>query len=436
MITKYNAEYENDNIVLIVNLDFNYEISDFDFKDFSKNLKKEIINLVRKTNAKKVKIIMNGILISTLLLSPVSLENDYSEDNIFITNNTIKDNFNMISFDSEDISKNTSLEEIEIKNDDKINENTTPNKVSTSTDTKKDTLSITNSTIPISQVVSNTTPKDTIENQVTEEIFDNNIYVTIHRNNGNIIELELEEYLIGVVASEMPASFNIEALKAQVVVARTYALKRINENKILTDTTSTQVYKDNAELKNLWKNDFNKYYEKVKNAVMSTEGIVLMFNNTYIDAVYHSTSNGMTEDAFYVWGYSVPYLKSVESKSDINVSSYKREIKLTLENLSLILNTNITADTTFVLERNSSGRVTSVKVNNIEINGTTFRALLGLRSTDFTIELTEENAIITTYGYGHGVGMSQYGANSMANNGYSFKDILNHYYQNIKIINI
>lgn len=436
MITKYNAEYENDNILLIVNLDFNYEISDFDFKDFSKNLKKEIINLVRKTNAKKVKIIMNGILISTLLLSPVSLENDYSEDNIFITNNTIKDNFNMISFDSEDISKNTSLEEIEIKNDDKINENTTPNKVSTSTDTKKDTLSITNSTIPISPVVSNTTPKDTIENQVTEEIFDNNIYVTVHRNNGNVIKLELEEYLIGVVASEMPASFNIEALKAQAVVARTYALKRINENKILTDTTSTQVYKDNAELKNLWKNDFNKYYEKVKNAVMSTEGIVLMFNNTYIDAVYHSTSNGMTEDAFYVWGYSVPYLKSVESKSDINVSSYKREIKLTLENLSLILNTNITTDTTFVLKRNSSGRVTSVKVNNIEINGTTFRALLGLRSTDFTIELTEENAIITTYGYGHGVGMSQYGANSMANNGYSFKDILNHYYQNIKIINI
>lgn len=434
MITKYNTEYENDNIVLIVNLDFNYEIADFDFKGFSKNLKKEIINLVKKTNVKKVKIIMNGILISTLLLSPLYLENDYSENNIFITNNTIKDNFNVIAFEkeySEDISKDTSLEEIESKNDKSINENTTTSNIGT--ETKKYTNSIVSNTTP---VVSNTKPKDTIENQVTEKIVDNNIYVIVYRNNGNVIKLELEEYLIGVVASEMPASFNIEALKAQAVVARTYALKRISENKILTDTTSTQVYKDNTELKNLWKNDFNKYYERVKNAVMSTKGIVLMYNNTYIDAVYHSTSNGMTEDAFYVWGYSVPYLKSVESKSDINVSSYKRETKFTLENLSTILNTNITTDTTFVLERNSSGRVTNVKVNDIEIKGTTFRTLLGLRSTDFTIELTEENAIITTYGYGHGVGMSQYGANSMANNGYSFKDILNHYYQNIRITNI
>ena len=229
----------------------------------------------------------------------------------------------------------------------------------------------------------------------------------------------------------MPASFNSEALKAQAIVARTYALKRISENKTLTDTVSTQVYKDNTELKDLWKNDFNKYYSKVKNAVESTKGIVLTYNGAYIDAVYHSTSNGMTEDAIYVWGNNIPYLKSVESKSDKNVSSYKREVTFTYEKLSNALNTEINKDTTFVLERNSSGRVTNVKVNDIEIKGTTFRSLLGLRSTDFTIELASESVIITTYGYGHGVGMSQYGANSLANMGYSYKSILSHYYQNI-----
>lgn len=422
MITKYNTEYEKDNIVLVVNLDFNYEIADFDFKGFTKNLKEEIINIAKRTNAKKVKIIMNGILISTLLLTPLSLENGYNDKNIFITNNTIKDSFNKITLeDDNDLDKNEDNNIVSNKN------TTISNKVNTSTETKKEISSIINNTEPLNKVA--------IENKPNEEI-DNNIYVTIHRSNGNIINLELEEYLIGVVGSEMPASFNIEALKAQAVVARTYALKKISQNKVLTDTTSTQVYKDNDELKNIWKNDFNKYYEKIKSAVMSTKGMVLMYNNNYIDAVYHSTSNGMTEDALYVWGYDIPYLKSVESKTDMNVSSYKRENTFTLEKLSSILNTTITKKTQFILERNSSGRVSNVKVNDLEIKGTILRTLLGLRSTDFVIELNEENAKITTYGFGHGVGMSQYGANGMANKGYTFKDILNHYYQNIFIKNV
>lgn len=438
MITKYNREYEKGNIVLIVNLDFNYEIADFDFKDFTKNLKEEIIDIAKRTNAKKVKIIMNGILISTLLLTPLSLENGYNDKSIFITNNTIKDSFNMLSLEKEDIEDTSKDNNIEVKEKENTNNNsitntTISNKVNTNTETKKDNTITTSDT-----TIKNDTPKvnNTEIKKETHEEIDNNIYVTINRSNGNIIKLELEEYLIGVVGSEMPASFNIEALKAQAIVARTYALKRISQNKILTDTTSTQVYKDNDGLRNIWKNDFNKYYEKVKNAVISTKGMVLMYNNNYIDAVYHSTSNGMTEDAIYVWGYSVPYLKPVESKTDINVSSYKREVTFTLEKLSSILNTPITKDTTFILERNSSGRVSNVKVNDLEIKGTTFRTLLNLRSTDFVIELNEENAKITTYGFGHGVGMSQYGANGMANKGYTFRDILNHYYQNTSIKSI
>lgn len=438
MITKYNTEYEKDNIVLVVNLDFNYEIADFNFKVFTKNLKEEIIDIAKRTNAKKVKIIMNGILISTLLLAPLSLENGYNDKNIFITNNTIKNSFNMPSLEKEDIEDTSKDNNIEVKEKENTNNNsitntTISNKVNINTETKKDNAITTSNT-----TIKNDTPKvnNTEAKKETHEEIDNNIYVTVNRSNGNIIKLELEEYLIGVVSGEMPASFNIEALKAQAIVARTYALKRISQNKVLTDTTSTQVYKDNDELKNIWKNDFNKYYEKVKNAVMATKGMVLMYNNNYIDAVYHSTSNGMTEDAIYVWGYSVPYLKSVESKTDVNVSSYKKEVTFTLEKLSKLLNTTITNDTTFILERNSSGRVSNVKVNDLEIKGTTFRTLLNLRSTDFVIELNEENAKITTYGFGHGVGMSQYGANGMANKGYTFRDILNHYYQNTSIKSI
>ena len=234
----------------------------------------------------------------------------------------------------------------------------------------------------------------------------------------------------------MPASFNIEALKAQAIVARTYALKRISENKILTDTLSTQVYKDNSELKNMWGNDFNKYYNKVKESVDSTKGIVMTYNNKYIDAVYHSTSNGKTEDAIYVWGNNIPYLKSVDSSFDKNVSSYERKKEMSLEEISNILDTNITKDTIFILERNTSNRVVNVKFNDIELTGTTFRSLLGLRSTDFTIELSDSSIIITTHGYGHGVGMSQYGANEMAKSGYNYENILTHYYKGITITKI
>lgn len=455
MITKYNIEYEKDNVVLIVNLDFNYEMADFDFKGFSKNLKREIEILAKKANAKKIKIIMNGILISTLLLAPLSLENDYNDKTTFITNNTIKDSFNKINLEEKTENETEVIKEsnnTEEKNENaEINNNKVSNVTNTINTTTNKNQNTTTKTEPKKEqpttVVNNTktnnvtTPTENVkkENTTKEETnkeVDTNTYVTIHRSNGSIVKLELEEYLIGVVSSEMPASFNIEALKAQAVVARTYALKRINENKILTDTTSTQVYKDNTQLKAIWKNDFDKYYTKVKNAVMSTKGLVLMYNNNYIDAVYHSTSNGMTEDSVYVWGYDIPYLKSVESKTDVNVSSYKRETTFSLEKLSTILNTTISKDTTFILERNTSGRVSNVKVNDLEIKGTTFRTLLNLRSTDFTIEISEDTAKITTYGYGHGVGMSQYGANGMANQGYTFKSILSHYYQNVSIKNM
>lgn len=256
--------------------------------------------------------------------------------------------------------------------------------------------------------------------------------VTIYRQNGSILNIELEEYLVGVVAAEMPASFHIEALKAQAIAARTYALKAIENGTRLTDTVSTQVYKDNNELKKTWGSSFNTYYNKVKSAVDATSGLVMTYNNSLINAYYHSTSNGYTEDSTAVFG-SYPYLKSVESPVDKNVSSYLRTMTMTYEDLSNKLGIPITSLSSINIERNNSERVDKIIIDNHIYGGVEFRTKLSLRSTDFDITLNEGSVTITTRGFGHGVGMSQYGANEYAKNGLNYEKILKHYYTGITI---
>ena len=260
--------------------------------------------------------------------------------------------------------------------------------------------------------------------------------VTVHRSNGSVITLSMTDYLIGVVGAEMPASFPLEALKAQAVVARTYALKRISNSQKLTDTVSTQAYKDNNQLKAMWQGNFDTYYNKIKLAVTSTNNITIKYNGTYIDAVYHSTSNGRTEDAVHVWGNSVPYLKSVESSWDRNASSYLRTEEKELSVLLTLLGIDLSDESSIeILSRNNSGRVSSVRIGNKNYSGVELRNLLGLRSADFDLEVQNNKVIITTRGYGHGVGMSQYGAKGMAENGYNYQQILRHYYQGISLSN-
>ncbi|MDD6879181.1 MAG: stage II sporulation protein D, partial [bacterium] len=218
----------------------------------------------------------------------------------------------------------------------------------------------------------------------------------------------------------------------QAVLARTYALKAIKENKKLTDTTSTQVYIDNNEMKSKWGSDYNKYYSKIKQAVESTKSVYVTYNNELIDAVYHAISNGMTEDAINVWGHSIPYLKSVDSSYDKAVSGYSRSIIKTDSEILKIFGID-SLDNIEILSRNSSGRVSSVRVGDSTYTGVDIRTLLGLRSSDFDMEIVGENIKITTRGYGHGVGMSQYGANSMAKNGSTYEQIIKHYYSGVKI---
>ena len=232
----------------------------------------------------------------------------------------------------------------------------------------------------------------------------------------------------------MPASFNMEALKAQAVVARTYALKTINTGKILTDDVKTQTFKDNDELKKIWGSNYDTYFNKVKSAVLSTKGEYLTYNGTIIDAVYHSTSNGKTENAKNVWGNSVPYLISVDSMYDNLNPSYEKTTFVSYTDISNKLKLEVNGDTTIKLVGVTEGdRVSYINILDRTFTGVEFRNILGLRSADFDIEKTDLGLNIITRGYGHGVGMSQYGANGMAKAGINYKEILKHYYYGIKI---
>ncbi len=263
--------------------------------------------------------------------------------------------------------------------------------------------------------------------------------IKIKDEDNNIKNLNIDEYLIGVLAAEMPASFEIEALKAQAVAARTYALYKIEHTKnqdynILT-TVTDQSYINEAEMQKKWQNDFNKYYDKIKVAVEETKDEVLLYNNEIIEAFYFSMSNGMTENSATVFNETLPYITSVTSKWDneelknflvkTQISKTKFCEKLTLNNCNIISIDQI--------EKSEGNRVKSLIINNQTFLGTDIRKALDLRSTDFEIELTENDIIITTKGYGHGVGMSQYGANGMAKEGATYKDILNYYYNDITI---
>lgn len=263
----------------------------------------------------------------------------------------------------------------------------------------------------------------------TEILEDNNTYVLIKRNNGSTLNIELEEYVMGVVATEMPALFSMEALKAQAVIARTYALKSLYNNRILTDTSSTQNYKSTLELKSIWGKNFDTYYKRIKDAVDDTKGMYLSYNGTFIEAVYHSTSNGMTEEASNVWGNDYPYLRSVESEYDEDNPSFIKTEFILYNDLSDKLHTTINESTNFdVLVRSKSNRIISILIGENIYEGTKLRNILGLRSTDFEIIKDANGITFKTKGYGHGVGLSQYGANGYAKNGYSYTWILDHYY--------
>ncbi len=284
----------------------------------------------------------------------------------------------------------------------------------------------------------NNTKKEVIE-EIELKYF-SNIIVRVMRESTNTIEnIRLEEYIEGVVAGEMPALFEEEALKAQAVASRSYVLKKIEDNKNnnydVTDTVTNQVYLDEENLKNKWQDNYTEYINRIRTAVNETSMEYLEYNGEVINAMFFSTSNGYTEDAELVFKEDIPYLKSVESSWDSDVSTafnYTEQFSLQefYEKLNIPYNSTLTVE---IKERSASNRILSLIINNTEFTGRDLYNKLGLRSTDFNITQIGSNVVIDTVGYGHGVGMSQYGAQGMALAGYKYDEILKHYYINTNI---
>lgn len=248
-------------------------------------------------------------------------------------------------------------------------------------------------------------------------------------------KLKLENYIIGVVAAEMPATFSSEALKAQAVAARTFAFEKlVNKTIDINDIENDkgQAYISKEEMKEIWKDRYEENYKKISNAVIETRGEIITYNDKPIKSYYFSMSNGKTEESKNVFG-ELNYLVSVDSSWDKNVDNYIVEKKISKEDFINKIELNSNNIEINEIKRNDTNHVEFIVINNIKISGIEFRKKLELRSTDFDINILEDYIIIKTRGYGHGVGMSQYGANAMALEGKKYNDILNYYYHDIKI---
>lgn len=285
--------------------------------------------------------------------------------------------------------------------------------------------------------------KEEIKKQKPEIIIDSSINVRVKRESYNRIDnVNLEMYVLGVVAGEMPIIFDVEALKAQAVASRTYVLKRLDSNKNIeydvTDTTQNQVYKDINQLKEKWDNDYNNNIFKISLAVMDTKGEYLTFDEKIIDALFFSTSNGYTENSEDFFVTSIPYLRSVASEWDKKYSPVFNSQK-TLSLNEFCINLNIKCNNMISVNnviKSTSGRIVKLNINNKSFTGREIKNILKLKSNDFEIIQNNELITIKTKGYGHGVGMSQYGAFGMAMNGFKYKEILSYYYKDTKIKNI
>lgn len=274
----------------------------------------------------------------------------------------------------------------------------------------------------------------------------NNISLYNHKEN-KIENLSLEDYVVMVVCAEMPASFEYEALKAQSVAARTYALKKINsetsEHKgadLCTDHAHCQAYSTSKALKDKWGDDYKENYNKVKNAVYATKGEYVSFNNEVAITVFHSCSNGITEKSSDVWGGEIPYLVNVSSPGDSLKPSYENKVTFTREEFINKLRDakgekfDVSKAPIGNIAKSSGGNVLNIELFGNSYTGTEIRSIFNLSSTSFTLTCSENSFVFTVQGSGHGVGMSQYGANAMAGEGKSYKEILSHYYPGTTIL--
>ena len=276
-------------------------------------------------------------------------------------------------------------------------------------------------------------------------------YISVMSSStGKTEKIKLREYIIGSVAAEMPANYHTEALKAQAVASYTYAKKVSEQNEKykesylgeadITDSPDThQGYIDEKRRREKWENEFEKNEKKISDAVDEVFGCFMTYNGDTALAVYHSNSAGRTQSAKTLWGTDIPYLVSVESPGDKLSPEYmmshefsENEFRKFAENCDINLDGDA-SEWVGELTKADSGYIVSVRLGSTEVSASKFREEFGLRSCFFDIEYTDEKFIVTCYGYGHGAGMSQYGADYMARQGSTWREILKHYYTGIEI---
>lgn len=280
---------------------------------------------------------------------------------------------------------------------------------------------------------------DTVEESTAGTVSGTSI--SVQGDDGQVVEMDMQDYLVRVVLAEMPVSFPEEALKAQAVVARTYASRRQQAEKhpqgaVCQQANCCQGYREEDVF--LSAGGTEQALEKVRQAVADTEGQVLTYEGELIDATYFSCSGGATEAAMAVWGTDVPYLQSVESPGEEEAAYYTEEMAFTAADFAACVGFENQGEPEAWfsdISYTDGGGVDRLTIRGQEYRGTRLRQLLGLRSTVFEIRVDGNWIYITTHGYGHRVGMSQYGAKAMAEEGKDYEEILAHYYVGTKLEN-
>jgi stage II sporulation protein D len=294
-------------------------------------------------------------------------------------------------------------------------------------------------TLPIDRTVSQAPAAEGSDAAVT---------VRVAQEDGTVQSMSMSDYLWRVVAAEMPASFEPEALKAQAVTARTYTRYKMTVSSsnhldadVCTDSACCQAYLTPEDAAANWGDNAAAYTAKIADAVSSTDGQVILYNGAPIQAVFFSSADGRTENAVEVWGASVPYLTSVTSPEGDEVPGYHSTVTVTVSDFIAAIQgkypqADLSGDPSAWFSNTvptSSGGVETVDVGGITIPGTVLRNLFSLRSVNFTVAATAQDITFSVTGYGHGVGMSQYGANAMAKAGHTWQEIVNWYYTDVTI---
>ncbi len=268
-------------------------------------------------------------------------------------------------------------------------------------------------------------------------------------NGDQVEEMDLGTYLVGVVRAEMPASFEMEALKAQAVAARTYTLYKIQSGgnhgdtaDICTDSTCCQAYISEENARNNWGENADAYEQKIEEAVSGTDGQAILYDGQPILAVFHSSSAGLTRRAGEVWQSDLPYLQAVESpEAGDSIPNYYSRVEFTAEEFREAFTTaypeaDLSGDISGWLRDavvDDAGSVSTVTVGGVTVKGSQLRSILGLRSACFEWEVQDGKLVFFVTGFGHGVGLSQYGANQMAADGADYVEILTHYYTGVSV---